>query len=90
MSRPSALSSPYLQRRGAAYYFRFTIPPSLVASLGIVAHQSRVFTDLPALISGPPLSPDQLPLIRVTAGAEQFARAAARARGGARRTRGAA
>lgn len=34
MPRPSSLQSPYLQRRGAAYYFRYTIPPALVAVAG--------------------------------------------------------
>lgn len=34
MGRPSSLHSPYLQRRGASYYFRITIPPVLAPSAG--------------------------------------------------------
>lgn len=34
MPRPSSLHSPYLQRRGAAYYFRYSIPPTLAAAAG--------------------------------------------------------
>lgn len=34
MPRPSSIQSTYLQRRGAAYYFRYTVPPSLTHALG--------------------------------------------------------
>lgn len=34
MPRPSSLHSPYLQRRGTAYYFRYNIPPVLAAAAG--------------------------------------------------------
>lgn len=34
MGRPSSLNSPHLQRRGASYYFRLTVPPRLVALAG--------------------------------------------------------
>lgn len=34
MPRPSSLHSPYLQRRGPAYYFRYNIPPVLAAAAG--------------------------------------------------------
>jgi hypothetical protein len=35
MPRPSSIQSTYLQRRGAAYYFRYTVPPSLTHALGL-------------------------------------------------------
>lgn len=34
MPRPSSIQCTYLQRRGAAYYFRYTVPPSLTHALG--------------------------------------------------------
>ena len=34
MPRPSRRLGPYLQRRGAAYYFRYCIPPILVSAAG--------------------------------------------------------
>lgn len=34
MPRPSSLHSPYLQRRGAAFYFRYTVPSALTHVLG--------------------------------------------------------